>query len=244
MRRPNISSATERRNVQLAGQAVTYTLKRSNKRRTIGLRIDDRGLTVNMPLRASEKWLASVLHEKAEWVVATLAKLEAKKSDALQWVDGEAILFQGETYNLCIVASLFDAAPQLHRTHLVVYTPRPDDRQEIEKIVVQWYRQQALQLFVECVGHFAPLMKVHPREIKLSSALTQWGSCTTKGTVRLNWQLIRMPLALIDYVVIHELAHLIEMNHSAAFWRVVATMCPDYLQLRAILKKWTSMRIA
>ncbi len=220
---------------------MSYTLKRSNKRRTIGLRIDDRGLTVNIPLRASEKWLSSVLHEKAEWVVATLSKWEAKKSSAPQWVDGEPILFQGETYTLRLVASLFDTPPQLNRTQLVIHTPLPHDPKAVERIVVQWYRQQALQLFVDCVAHFAPLMKVQPREVKLSSARTQWGSCTTRGTVRLNWQLIRMPLPLIDYVVIHELAHLIEMNHSAAFWHLVEKMCPDYLQLRAKLKNWTSI---
>ena len=72
--------------------------------------------------------------------------------------------------------------------------------------------------------------------IKLSRRKTQWGSCTAGGTVRLNVQLIKLPLRLIDYVVVHELAHLRELNHSAAFWRVVESVCPDYASLRSELK--------
>ena len=231
--------AVEQRTVELVGTPVTYTLKRTGRRRSIGLRIDDRGLTVNMPLRASEKWLHSVLQERAGWVVEKLATWQAKKSVQPQWVDGEAILFRGETFKLRIVPSLFDAPPQLHGNHLVIHVSNADNSAAIEKIVEQWYRREALQLFTECIEHFAPLMNVKPRDIKLSAATTQWGSCTTRGTVRLNWQLIRMPLHLIDYVVVHELAHLVEMNHSAAFWRVVGEVCPDYVKMRRELRKWS-----
>ena len=232
------SPAVEQRTVELGGTPVTYTLKRTSRRSSIGLRIDDRGLTVNVPLRASEKWLHSVLQDKAQWVVEKLDHWQAKKTVPPQWLDGEPILFRGETFTLRIVPGLFDAPPQLHGTHLAVHVSQADNPAAIEKIIEQWYRRVAMQLFEECVAHFAPLMNVTPRTVKLSSARTQWGSCTVRGTVRLNWQLIKMPLRLIDYVVVHELAHLVEMNHSAAFWRVVGKVCPDYVRLRGELRKW------
>ncbi len=231
-------SAAEQRTVELAGTSVTYTLKRTSRRRSIGLRIDDRGLTVNVPLRASEKWLHSVLQDKARWVVEKMENWQAKKPAPQQWVDGEPILFRGEIFTLRIVPSLFDAPPQLHGTHLAVHVSQADNPDAIEKIIERWYRRVALQLFEECIAHFAPLMNVSPRELKLSAARTQWGSCTVRGTVRLNWKLIKMPLYMIDYVVVHELAHLVEMNHSAAFWRVVGKVCPDYVRLRGKLRKW------
>ncbi len=230
--------AAEQRTVELAGTSVTYILKRTSRRRSIGLRIDDRGLTVNVPLRASEKWLHSVLQDKARWVVEKMENWQAKKPAPQQWVDGEPILFRGEIFTLRIVPSLFDAPPQLHHTHLAVHVSQVDNSDAIEKIIERWYRRVAMQLFEECVTHFAPLMNVSPRELKLSAARTQWGSCTVRGTVRLNWKLIKMPLHLIDYVVVHELAHLVEMNHSAAFWRVVGKVCPDYVRLRGELRKW------
>ncbi len=230
--------AVEQRIIQLAGTPVTYTLKRSSKRRSIGLRIDDRGLTVNMPLRASEKWLNSVLNEKADWVVEKLVNWETKKSVVLQWLDGEKLAFRGDMFTLRLLPGLFNTPPQLHREELILHLTDETDKVKIEKAVTKWYRHEAERVFQECVAHYAPLMSVAPRQIKLSSALTQWGSCTSKGVVRLNWQLVKMPLHLIDYVVVHELAHLVEMNHSAAFWRVVEAACPDYEKCRAELRSY------
>ncbi len=231
--------AVEQRSIELAGKPITYTLKRTSRRRSIGLRIDDAGLTVNMPLRASEKWLHSVLQEKADWVVQKLAGWQSRKQLPQQWVDGEPILFRGERFTLKIVPSLFGTPPQLDGARLCIHVADVTDQAAIAKIVTQWYRREALQVFTECVEHFAPLMNVAPREVKLSAARTQWGSCTARGTVRLNWQLVKMPLELIDYVVVHELAHLVEMNHSPAFWRVVEAACPDYTKLRRELRQWS-----
>ena len=231
--------AIERRSINLAGRLVDYTLKRTRRRRSIGLMVDDRGLTVAMPLRASEKWLHSALQEKADWVVKKLESWQGKKPDESQWVDGGKILFRGETFTLRIVPSLFDTPPILQGVHLIVHVSGRGDPAAVERIVEHWYWREALQLFTECLEHFAPLMNVKPQEIKISAAHTQWGSCTARGTVRLNWQLVKMPLHLVDYVVVHELAHLVEMNHSAAFWRVVESACPDYVKLRRELRKWS-----
>ena len=233
--------AIEQRTVELAGTPVTYTLKRSNRRRSIGLRIDDRGLTVNVPLRASEKWLHSVLHDKAHWVIDKLENWRANKPAQPQWVDGQHISFLGKPFILRVFASLFDALPQLHGVQLFVHVTDSANERIVEQAVTRWYQREAGSLFKERVAHYALLMNVSPRMLKLSAARTQWGSCTTRGSVRLNWQLIRMPLRLIDYVVVHELAHLVEMNHSAAFWRVVKSVCPDYVKLRRELRCWSPM---
>jgi predicted metal-dependent hydrolase len=226
--------AVEQRAALLAGKHITYTLKRSGKRRSIGLRIDDRGLTVSVPLRASEKWLHSVLQDKARWVVEKLDGWQTCKPPEIRWQDGEKIDFLGELLELRVVQSLF-ATPAHHRNkELWVFVA--DDNDHIEQAVFQWYRHQAENLFVRRVAHFSPLLNVVPRTVKLSEAKTQWGSCTAHGSVRLNVQLIKLPERLIDYVVVHELAHLRELNHSAAFWRVVESVCPDYASLRGELK--------
>lgn len=237
LRRTATPPPPEQRSIELAGEPVTYTLKRSGKRRSIGLRIDDRGLTVSMPLRASEKWLHTVLHEKASWVIEKLGSWQNRKDAIPRWQDGEHISFRGETFTLRIIPALFASAPQLRGEQLYLHVTDLNDEAAIEKAVTQWYRREAERVFLECVAHYAPLMQVMPRQVKLSSARTQWGSCTTRGVVRLNWQLVKMPLHLIDYVVVHELAHLVEMNHSAAFWRVVERVCPDHLRSRAELRR-------
>jgi hypothetical protein len=229
----------EQRSIQLADKLISYTLKRSLKRRTIGLQINDQGLTVSMPLRASEKWLHSVLQEKAAWVVDKLENWQSKKAPVQKWADGEAILFRGETFTLRVIPALFKTPPHLTPQELIIHVVDSGNQAAIEKAVLQWYKREAMRVFEECIEHFAPLMKLAPRELKLTSARTQWGSCTAQGVVRLNWQLVTMPLQLIDYVVVHELAHLQEMNHSPAFWKVVESACPDYAKIRKELHKWS-----
>lgn len=234
-----LKPASEQRSIKLADKLISYTLKRSSRRRSIGLQISDQGLVVSMPLRASEKWLHSVLQEKALWVVSKLDSWQGKQMPVTKWANGELLLFRGETFALRVVQSLFKAPPQLTADELLIHLVDTENQAGLHKVVLQWYKQEAERVFAECVEHFAPLMNVRPREIRLTSARTQWGSCTVQGVVRLNWQLVTMPLHLIDYVVVHELAHLQEMNHSAAFWRVVESVCPDYAKTRGELRKWS-----
>jgi predicted metal-dependent hydrolase len=228
--------AIEQREIRLGGQQIPYTLKRSARRRSIGLRIDDRGLTVSMPLRASERWLQSVLLDKSGWVIEKLRGWQSRKSQALRWHDGEALPFLGGRLTLRIQYGLFDLPAQRQAECLWIFVRDAGDSVSVAAQVSAWYRAQAEILFAGRVNHFAAQMNVAPRAVKISAAKTQWGSCSVRGIIRLNQGLIRLPQALIDYVVVHELAHLREMNHSAAFWQVVAAACPDYLELRRELR--------
>lgn len=228
--------AAEQRAALLAGKHITYTLKRSGKRRSIGLRIDDHGLTVSVPLRASEKWLHSVLQDKARWVVDKLDGWEMRKPEEVLWQDGETIDYLGELLTLRVERGLFATPVQRRGSDLWVFAAHGNEAAHIEQAVLRWYRQEAEQLFAERVAQYSPSLGVAPRTIKISSAKTQWGCCTVRGTVHLNIQLIKLPLRLVDYVVVHELAHLREMNHSAAFWDVVGSVCPDHARLRKELK--------
>ncbi|MDH4234777.1 MAG: M48 family metallopeptidase, partial [Gallionella sp.] len=201
--------AVEQRAALLAGKNISYTLKRSNKRRSIGLRIDDCGLTVSVPLRSSEKWLQSVLQEKARWVVEKLDGWRISKPAETRWADGEDIPHLGELLALRIVRGLFAGPVQRKGNELLVFLVHGcDEPAHIEQAVSHWYRLEAGRLFAERVAHYSAMLMVKPSSIRLSSAKTQWGCCTASGTVHLNVQLIKLPLRLVDYVVAHELAHL------------------------------------
>ncbi|OFZ71452.1 MAG: hypothetical protein A2W04_08810 [Betaproteobacteria bacterium RBG_16_64_9] len=98
-------------------------------------------------------------------------------------------------------------------------------------------RGEARRIFVERVAYFAPRLEVPAPEVRLSNARTQWGSCSARGRVLLNWRLVHMPLTLVDYVVTHELAHLRELNHSRPFWALVGSLYPAYASARRELER-------
>ena len=220
---------TEQRAATLAGKSIAYTLKRSKRRQTIGLRIDERGLTVSAPLQASESWLGKVLQDKASWVVEKLSHWQSSKMPEIRYEDGESIPYLGEMLLLSVRPG--KAPALLQGNTLLICADRA-----AEHSVVQWYRCQALELYQARAVFYGAMLGVAPTVVRLSTAKKQWGCCTGRGAIRLNLQLIKLPLRLIDYVVVHELAHLREMNHSAAFWQVVGKVCPDYARLRCELK--------
>ncbi len=114
--------------------------------------------------------------------------------------------------------------------------PTPATPEQIRDVVQSWLQRQARRIFEERCALYAPRLQVQVRRIGLSSAATRWGSANADGSIRLNWRLVHFGMAVIDYVVAHELAHLREMNHSPAFWDVVRSVLPDYEHARAALR--------
>jgi hypothetical protein len=103
--------------------------------------------------------------------------------------------------------------------------------------VLAWIRAEALALFCERAARYAPLLGVAVPRIRLSNSKSQWGSCSADGRVLLCWRLTHLPLTLVDYVVAHELAHLLQLNHSSRFWALVGKLCPDYAHARKELNR-------
>ena len=125
--------------------------------------------------------------------------------------------------------------------HLTVLHPHPADQEAIGTFVGRWLKDQALALLVPRVAHFASHVRAAPPPVKLSNARTQWGSCNHKGEIRLNWRLIQFPPRLADYVVAHEVAHLVELNHSRRFWTLVETLIPGHDDARRELDALTPL---
>jgi predicted metal-dependent hydrolase len=128
-------------------------------------------------------------------------------------------------------ADASSAGPRLH-----VRVPPGAAPQAVRDAVLGWLKQQALALFLPRCEHFAERLGVRYAAVRLSSAQTRWGSASSAGVIRLSWRLVHFPMATIDYVVAHELAHLREMNHSPRFWAVVESVVPRYRELRGTLQ--------
>lgn len=228
-KRRNDQDGKALRTISLSGKETGYVLKRS-ARRTLGLRIDPAGLTVSAPMRMSEKTIEGILMEKSGWILRKME--EAKPVPAPKWQEGEAIPFLGEHYRLRIVLSSKKKVG-IAGEYLEVFLPDPSGAKET---VESWYKRQALDFFSERVIHYCPKLGVEAPKLFLSNAKTRWGSCNSRREIRLNWRLVLMDPLLVDYVVVHELSHLIEMNHSIAFWKTVESVYPAFDEARRELK--------
>lgn len=222
--------------IRLGNEEISYQLRRSSRRRSIGLRVEPAGLVVSVPARLPQRAWETVLLEKSGWVLAKLEEMRARVIPVFTWRDGETLPFLGGPLELVVEHGGPRSRPVLLDGLLRVALPDPDDAAALEARVVRWYRREALAFFQQRVAHYARQLGANVSRLGLSNARTRWGSCTSKGAIRLNWRLVKAPPAVIDYVVAHELAHLLELNHSPAFWRIVAQLCPEHASLRAELR--------
>ena len=220
--------------ITLADRVVPYVLRRS-ARRTIGLSIDHRGLRASAPQRASLREVETLINKHADWVTRKLNEWQQRKRpEKLRIVDGVKLPLFGEMLEVRLASGanrvFWSTFPGPTLT-LCLRQPADTGRQ-LEKAL----RSRAQQHFAERVAHFSAQLGVKQPPIALSSARTRWGSCNPKTGIRLNWRLVHFPRHVVDYVVVHELAHLREMNHSRRFWAVVERACPDYRAAREELK--------
>lgn len=221
----------------LNGQTITYTLNRS-RRRSIGLKIDHQGLSITIPQQAPLAQIETVLQEKADWITQKLKQWNNKQNLSLQWTADNTYPLFGEPW--VISCGKLEEIVMARKTDTMVMHPsiRVLMPQQIEKFVMTWYHEQAITCFSVRIDCFAQKLHVAKPVFRLSHAKTSWGSCSSRGVVHLNWRLIQLPIHLIDYVIAHELCHLIEMNHSKAFWELVKRIYPQYLSARMELKKF------
>jgi predicted metal-dependent hydrolase len=209
--------------IRLGGRDIEYRFVRG-RRRTLGLTVDADGLKVSAPLRAPWRDIESFVREKERWILKKLEEWSrAPRPARLRGVTGEKF-------------PLFGAPVQL------VARPGPVERIGSElhvpnlKSLIKWLKAIALDTLRPRVAHYAGRLGVPVPRVVLSNAQTQWGVCTEDRVIRLCWRLVHIEPKLADYVVAHETAHLVELNHSPRFWRLVADLYPGWIDARERLE--------
>jgi predicted metal-dependent hydrolase len=219
--------------IELDGQRISYTLQRTRRRRTISLLIDERGLRVAAPLKASQRAIDDLLRLHATWVIRKVHDWQQKRPPPRSWLTGEQIMLYGAPVLLEAHAGI--VLPQLEQDRLLFNSQLAPA--VIESGVRNWLKQQALECFIRCCRDYSAQLELPAPAVRLSNARTRWGSCHANGRISMNWRLVQAPMAWIAYVAAHEVAHLRQMNHSPAFWHTVATLVPDYTERRAALRR-------
>ncbi|MBS5645224.1 MAG: M48 family metallopeptidase [Clostridiales bacterium] len=211
-------------------EKISYSIHRSY-RKTIAITITPEGeVLVKAPKRLPKAFIEGFVSSKADWIADALEKRkkleEQKKSFRL-----ESICFLGGEYPVRIGP----AGSAVRFTGKYFQVPKGPKEEQMRQVTL-WMKAQAKEIFSARVELYAKEMNVRPKAVKVSSAKTRWGSYSSKGNVNLNWKLLFAPGQAVDYVVVHELAHAIEMNHGPQFWRIVAQVMPDYEEMQDVLK--------
>jgi len=221
------------RRIQLGSQIVAYKLMRSS-RRTIGITIDQRGLRIGAPRHTALQEIELFITRHAEWVCRKLDEWKGSANVGPFVVhDGAALPVFGETWSIRLSRGAQRASWNESSSELALEMRTGADPRQLLRRVLQ---SKALDHFRARVDFYAHRMGRSMPSLALSSAQSRWGSCSHRGGIRLNWRLIHLPHAQIDYVVAHELAHLVEMNHSPRFWSQVERLFPEYEAARDVLK--------
>ena len=233
------------REILLDGHWVDYEVRR-RKRRTIGFSVGWEGLAVSAPKWVPLPEIDQAVQGKSGWIVKKLHETRERHrqqvSQRIDWQDGAVFPFLGEPVRLVLDGrqphSALDgeAAGDGAARALRLKLPADATPVQIQASVHAWLLQQAMPVFTARLDFFAPQLGVQWRKLSLSSAGTRWGSASSSGAIRLNWRLMHLSPALIDYVVVHELSHLRFMDHSPRFWATVQGVMPGHAALRQQLR--------
>lgn len=206
-----------------------------SRRRTLGLEITrEGGLVIRAPMRISLHDIEKVVFEKRNWIERKqkLIRRRCINSAPREFLDREEFRYLGESFPLYIVENAlhplsFDKGFKLMRKHLP----------SAKKLFLGWYRNEAYRKIKERLDWYSNLTGFKYKDFRISNAKRRWGSCNSSGNIHISWRLIMAPVHIIDYVIVHELVHLKEKNHSKKFWDRVETICSDYKKSRKWLKK-------
>jgi len=206
-----------------------------SRRKTIALIITREGkLVVRAPLRTSQAQIDTIVAEKAAWIRTRKAEMLAHpKTPPLEFTEGASFPYLGGLHLLRFSAS----APVRLALKNGIFQLSSASAGQAGKYFLSWYKRQARIVLAEQVRIHAARLGLNPTKLRISSARTRWGSCSSHGTLSFTWRLVLAPLGVIDYVVVHELIHLEIKNHSKMFWQRVRAAYPEAPAARRWLKE-------
>lgn len=223
------------------GETLAYTLRRTGRRRTVGIFVDpDGSVSVLAPAGAATARVEQILQRRLRWIRRQQRTVEAlpPPPPPRQWVAGETHRYLGRQYRLKLVAGP-DRSVRMTGGYFVVTLPDPADRMAVRRLMEQWYCDHAKALLAERVRRAiraTTWLEVDPL-ITVRTLKQRWGSTTKAGRITFNVEVVKLPLPCIDYVVAHELVHVMIPNHSPAFWRMLSRVMPDWRRWKEKLER-------
>lgn len=225
---------------------IKYEIKRGKRTKTVALLIQpNTSIIVLTPRLLSEEKIRQIVTKKAAWILRQTERIKKLRADcpAKEFVSGESFPYLGRQYRLKVTRtnSLKNSHCKLTGGRFHIRIPdnlkNRDSSEFVKQKLVEWYMAKAEEKIRERVAQYAALVGKQPQKIIIKDQGKRWGSCSHANTLRFNWKIIMAPLSVLDYVIVHELCHMVINNHSDKFWSKLRAIIPDYLKKRQWLKE-------
>ncbi len=219
---------------------IEFECIRSN-RKSIGIQINSDGkILVRAPKHVSDKFIRECVKAREEWISKKQAIIKERMNNnpPIKYVEGEFFMFLGNKFRLMFRT---DDTHKKCKIYLedgnLIYENGVRTSEAIQSQLERWYRDAAQKLVEDRIEFYLKYYDVEPALIKVKTQKKRWGSCSSKKHLLFNWSLIKAPIEVLDYIVIHEMSHMVHMNHSNRFWDLVGTIMPNYKIHAEWLKK-------
>lgn len=230
----------EKRFIQYGNSRIDYELSYAAREKLLVTVHADMRVTVEAPLDSPLDLIEEKVRKRAAWILKQQQEL-ARYSYEIpprEYVSGESHRYLGRQYQLKVQTTEGKEFVKLSRGRILMETKKPDDIEHKAKLLEDWYREKAKRIFAEQISQWFPRFErydIEYPEFTVRKMRTRWGSCSATGRLTLNLKLIQYPKNLIDYIVVHELAHLVVHNHSTGFYQAMARVMPDWERRRDAL---------
>ncbi len=228
--------------VELSSQKLDYQITFSKKRKTIGISVDrTNGLSVSVPEGTPLNEINHILLKRQDWIVQKIQGFSEilPPPPSKEFVSGERLPYIGRSYRLQVEKKEIDSVQfQFSRGKFIVSRPVSDkhDRERIREKAIGWYKKRAFEKIRSRIEFYAPKVGEWPTEIRVKDFKARWGTCQVDGSIDFNWRIVMAPMSIIDYVVVHELCHLIAKNHSKVYWSKLSAILVDHERRREWLR--------
>lgn len=219
-----------------------YSIVRRPRRKTAAISVSpDDTVTVTVPQHVTDEQAREFVQRKYRWIKERIRRnAEARGTcKPRSFCDGEEFLHLGEPCTLRIEAGLADSVVMEKGVLRVFISPYLNGDRRTERtrdLLIAWYKGSAARRLEERLAHYAGIIGVEFNRFRVRNLQSRWGSCSSKKNLNFTWQIVMAPLDVLDYVVVHELCHLVHLNHSPEFWGLVESVLPDYMERRRRLR--------
>ncbi len=232
--------------LQFENNLIEYIVEFKKNKKNVTIMVNGiSGVKVTAPKSMNKTQIEEIVNKKASWIYKKWKEFEEKREQhhPKLFEPGDAILYLGESFPLQINGNetLKHAKLSFDGSVFIANIPHhlsTEDRKVVfENLFTKWYISKGHSIIARRLEFYCSIMKLYPTKFAVKQQKKRWGTCTGKGALYFNWRLMMAPIDVIDYVVVHELAHLKHFDHSPRFWKLVEKTMPDYKMKKDWLKK-------